>query len=43
MTNSRGDWGVINPITKVVEDKKKKNDRNKMKKELKKYKGVDLN
>jgi hypothetical protein len=31
----RGDWGDISPVTKIVENKKKKNDRNKIKQKLK--------
>lgn len=38
MTKSRGDWGDINPVTKIVEDKRKKNNRKKAKNDLKKYK-----
>lgn len=32
ITNSRGSWGSINPVTKIRENKKKKNDRQKVKK-----------
>lgn len=37
MTKSRGDWGDISPVTKIVEDKKKTNDRKKSKVKLKNY------
>lgn len=35
MTKSRGDWGNIKPVTKIVEDKRKTNDRKKIKAKLK--------
>lgn len=34
LTKSRGTWGDIKPITKVVPDKRKVNDRNKAKRDL---------
>lgn len=34
MTKSRGGWGDISPVTKIVKDKKKENDRKKAKREL---------
>lgn len=33
-TNSRGTWGDISPVTRIKENKKKKNDRKKVKIEL---------
>lgn len=37
MTKSRGDWGDIKPVTQIIADKKKVNDRKKSKNKLKKY------
>lgn len=34
MSNSRGKWG-INPVTKVKDNKKRKNDRKKVKEKIK--------
>lgn len=31
MTNSRGDWGSINPVTRVVQNKKGKGSYNRQK------------
>lgn len=39
MTKSRGDWSGLNPVTKIIRNKKKRNDRKKAKNDLKKYKG----
>jgi hypothetical protein len=35
ITNSRGTWGDINPVTRIKENKKKKNDRKKVKTNIK--------
>lgn len=35
MTQSRGDWNGINPITRIKEGKKKKNERKEIKRKLK--------
>ncbi len=38
MSNSRGTW-EINPVTKIKENSRKKNDRKKVKQSLKEYVG----
>lgn len=35
MTQSRGDWNGINPVTKIKEGKKKRNERKEIKRKLK--------
>jgi len=34
ITNSRNNWGTISPVTKIKEDKKKKNNRKEVKDKL---------
>lgn len=35
MTQSRGDWNGINPVTRIKESRKKRNKRNEIKRKLK--------